>query len=301
MAVPLPLGIVQGLFPRNQMQTTSEPFQWGSGGRRMTPEDIARERQIASSLMQSDYSPVQHWTQGLGRVADNVIGALRDRGADKAMAENQAYSRQTVAQLLSNPSGTPSASVPPGVGQSSAPGGNTGMLMQALSDPFLDDSAKAIAQMQLEQAQKVQMKQLEWANREQPEIVQLAQIARDAAQPQAIRDAAQGRITALNDPMAIIPGLPGGTYVGRQSGVAAAMGGGSGGPKVGDVVDGYRYLGGDPNSKSSWQEAGAPGLKDAPRPTNTIARSAYEGFVTQYGQEEADAILKRNGLSVGGY
>lgn len=288
--IPLPSGIVQGLFPQNQMQTATEPFQWGSGGRRMTPDDIARERKIAASLMQSDYSPVQHWTQGLGRVADNVLGALRDRDTDKAVADNQAYSR-SVAELLSNPGGTPSASAPPGSPQSSGSGGNPALLLQALSDPYLDAGTKAIAQMQLEQQQKMAMKQFEYANREQPEIVQLANLANDARQPEHVRKAAQDRITAMNDPMQVIPGINGGTYVGRASGIADALGGGgTASTNTGDVIADPRKSGG-----------GVPSVKEAPRPANTIARSAYEAFVTQFGQEEADAILKRNGLSVGGY
>lgn len=46
---------------------------------------------------------------------------------------------------------------------------------------------------------------------------------------------------------------------------------------------------------------GAPGVSEAPRPTNTIARSAYDGWVNLYGKAEADAIMKRNGMTVGGY
>lgn len=76
-----------------------QPFIWGKGGRRMTPEDIARERALAARQMQSDYSPVQHWSQGLGRVADNVLGALRDRNAQKAAAANSADSMR-IAELL---------------------------------------------------------------------------------------------------------------------------------------------------------------------------------------------------------
>lgn len=294
MAIALPAGIVNGLFPQNQMQTTSEPFQWGSGGRRMTPEDIARERKIAASLMQSDYSPVQHWTQGLGRVADNVLGALRDRETDKAVADNQAYSR-SVAELLANPGGTPSASAPPGSPQSSGSGGNLTQLMQIVADPYVDAGTKALAQMQLEQGQKIQMKELEWANRERPEIVQLAQIANDPASPDWMKKAAADRITALNDPLAIVPDLGGGIggYVGPRSQLGPTVErqmGGSAPSNTGDVIA-------DPRKGAG----GTPSVKDAPRPSNTIARSAYEAFVTQFGQEEADAILKRNGLSVGGY
>lgn len=78
------------------------PFVWGAGGRRMTPEDIARERAIAARQMKSDYSPIAHWTQGLGRVADNVLGALRDRSARKA-AERNAAEGASIADLLMQP------------------------------------------------------------------------------------------------------------------------------------------------------------------------------------------------------
>lgn len=79
--------------------TPPAAFTWGAGGQRMTPDDIARERALAARQMQSDYSPVQHWSQGLGRVADNVLGALRDRNAQKAAAANSADSMR-IAELL---------------------------------------------------------------------------------------------------------------------------------------------------------------------------------------------------------
>lgn len=243
MAHDLSQGIVSGLFPQGQMQTAAEPFVWGKGGRRMTPQDIAREREIAASLMQPDYSPVQHWTQGLARVAGNVTGALQDRAAVDASEANQAYSQQ-IAQSLLNPSGTPSASAPPGAASSTVPGGNSAQLMQVIADPYADKSVKALAQMQLEQAQNIQMKQMEWANREQPEIVQLARLANDLTQPPEIRKAATDRITALNDPMQIIPGVNGGTYVGRASGIADAMGGEANIPAPGTVVADPRKRGG---------------------------------------------------------
>lgn len=263
MAHNLNQGIVNGLFPQGQMQTAAEPFVWGKGGRRMTPQDIARDREIAANLMQPDYSPIQNWTQGLARVAGNVTGALQDRAAVKASEANQDYSQQIMQSLL-NPSGTPSASAPSGAASSTVPGGNLPQLMQIMADPYVDRGVKAMAQMQLEQAQSMQLKQFEYANREQPEIVRLAQIANDASQPPEIRKAAQGRMQILNDPMAIIPGLPIGTYVGPQSGVAAALGGGAGGPKAGDVVDGYRFLGGDPNNQQNWQQDGPPSISSAP-------------------------------------
>lgn len=83
-----------------------QPFIWGQGGRRMTPEDIAHERALAARQMQSDYTPVQHWSQGLGRVADNVLGALRDRKAQKAADANAADGRR-IAELLTQPPSVP--------------------------------------------------------------------------------------------------------------------------------------------------------------------------------------------------
>lgn len=93
-------GIVAEL---TQPHATRSAFTWGKAGRRMTAEDIARERALAARQMQSDYSPVQHWTQGLGRVADNVLGALRDRGAQRAAATNAADTMR-IAGLLTQPS-----------------------------------------------------------------------------------------------------------------------------------------------------------------------------------------------------
>lgn len=160
----LPAGIVQGLFPQGQMQTAAEPFVWGQGGRRMTPQDIAREREIAASLTQLDFSPVDSPWQGLARVAGNVSGALRERKADKASNANADYSQQ-IMQSLVNPSGSPSASAPPGAASSTAPGGNLPQLMQVIADPYVDRGTKEIAQMQLEQAQRMAMKQFEIDNR----------------------------------------------------------------------------------------------------------------------------------------
>lgn len=90
--------ISEALFS-DQAATT---FVWGKGGRRMTPEDIMRERAIAARQMQTDYSPIQSPWQGLARVADQVTGALRDKEARKASERNAADSA-TIAQLLANP------------------------------------------------------------------------------------------------------------------------------------------------------------------------------------------------------
>lgn len=212
----------QSFAPIPQQQAMQAPFQWGRGGRRMTPEQIAREREIAQAMMQSDYSPVQHWSQGLGRVADGLLGGMRDRDARKAEQANMQYSDE-ILQSLMNPGGVPSASGAPGVA-SPAPGANIGQLSAIIANPYVSPQVQALAKRQLEMADFETKQRLQSQYGEQPEIVRLANIARDPASPPEVRAAAEGRIKALNDPEIVIPGLPGGTYVGPRSGVGMAYG-----------------------------------------------------------------------------
>lgn len=63
-----------------------ETFIWGAGGQKMSPEQVARQREIAAALMQGgmDYSPVEHWAQGLARASQGLVGGLKDRWAGEA-------------------------------------------------------------------------------------------------------------------------------------------------------------------------------------------------------------------------
>lgn len=96
----IPAGVVNALAPQQPQQAA--PFVWGSGGRRMTPDEIARERALAARQMQADYSPIASPWQGLARVADNLTGALRDREARKASEQNTAEGAE-IARLLMTP------------------------------------------------------------------------------------------------------------------------------------------------------------------------------------------------------
>lgn len=89
------------MAPMQDVASTS-PFVWGAGGTQLTPEQLASKQAIAQSLMKSDYSPVGSVWQGLGRVVDNVTGALQARKLDKQAAANSAYSAQ-IAQTLVDP------------------------------------------------------------------------------------------------------------------------------------------------------------------------------------------------------
>lgn len=57
----------------------------------MTPEGISRQRMIANALMQQgmDASPVQHWSQGLNRVAQALLGGYQNKQANEADATLQ--------------------------------------------------------------------------------------------------------------------------------------------------------------------------------------------------------------------
>lgn len=56
-----------------------------------------------------------------------------------------------------------------------------------------------------------------------------------------------------------------------------------------------------PSTFDGWDADEAPPISAAPQRPNTIARSAYQAWVNEYGQQEADNIMRRNGFTVGNY
>lgn len=241
--------MAQGMTPRalGQMATTSapaEPFVWGKGGRRMTPEQIAQEQQIAQALMQPDFSPVQHWTQGLGRVAQAGLGVLHDRDARNAADANAAES-SSIANLLLNPqaSVSPAGEVPAAGGN---PSGINPAIMQALTNPNVDPNVRQLAMMQYKAAN------------ERAEPIEIAgklvdpttgKVLGDYSSPDMFSQMVTGagidpktpegmglfrqRAENLADPVVSVP-LPGGQmYVGPRSGMAAALSGMSSGVGTG--------------------------------------------------------------------
>lgn len=277
----------QSFGPIPQQQAMQAPFQWGAGGKRMTPDQIAREREIANAMLGVDYSPIQSPWQGLARVSENLLGVLGKRKADKAEQANMQYSDE-ILQSLMNPGGVPSASGAPGVA-SPAPGANLAQLSAILADPYVNPQVQALAKRQLDMADFENKQRLESQYGEQPEIVRLAQIAGDASRPAVERQAAEGRIKALNDPEIVIPGLPGGTYVGPRSGVGMAFG------QVAD--DAPDELPADYFDKP---QPGAPSVASAPAAPTALQPWQYDSFVKSMGKEAADQFLRRQGLTVGG-
>lgn len=113
-AQPLPaLGPLTNPAPPGFLGRPNGPFLWGRGGRRMSPEEIDLQRRLAAQQMSAagDFSPVQHWSQGLARVAGGVSGALQMRRADRAAEENRSRTLR-IAQALAEGQSLPDGSDP---------------------------------------------------------------------------------------------------------------------------------------------------------------------------------------------
>lgn len=77
-------------------------FIWGQGGTKKTPEQVAREREIADAILAraGDTSPVGHWTQGAARVVDALGGVVRQNRARAAEADIANVNKGLISSLL---------------------------------------------------------------------------------------------------------------------------------------------------------------------------------------------------------
>ncbi|MND22667.1 hypothetical protein D3C80_130500 [compost metagenome] len=82
-------------------------FVWGRNGRKLSPEEMAKQREIADAMMRKgmDYSPVAHWSQGAARVAEGILGALDARSIDKTAKDNEAWNAGKFGEIASLLSG----------------------------------------------------------------------------------------------------------------------------------------------------------------------------------------------------
>lgn len=83
------------------------PFLWGSGGRRLTPEEILMERKASTALGSEAMStaPVGHWSQGFNRVLQGLMAGYDGYSADQASKQNGLESSQVIAQAMSGMNG----------------------------------------------------------------------------------------------------------------------------------------------------------------------------------------------------
>lgn len=79
-----------------------EPPPRATGFSGATPDDIKRMRELAKELSRSgmDYSPVGHWTQGLARVAQGLVGGIEERRAGEKEREGKKSAQEQLAAIL---------------------------------------------------------------------------------------------------------------------------------------------------------------------------------------------------------
>lgn len=95
------------------VSTQRTPFTWGRGGSRISPDDL-RARQAMQNA-QPDFSPVVSPWQGLGRVAQNLLGAWGLRDIDHTQAQQQATAAADRSAQIAALLGEGNADLAPGL------------------------------------------------------------------------------------------------------------------------------------------------------------------------------------------
>lgn len=87
------------------------PFLWNSQGKKMSPEEVARQRAVAALLSQEaiDTSPVGHWSQGAARLVNAFSGVRKERQASAAEEQGRSGAKSVIDALLGG--GMPAQSV----------------------------------------------------------------------------------------------------------------------------------------------------------------------------------------------
>lgn len=99
-----------------QRQSAPQPFVWGDGGERLSPEQVERRRQIADALMQNARQPVDNVWGSLGSIAQTISGTLLDRRAGEAEATGREGAREAIIRHLSGQTAPAAGGAPMAVG-----------------------------------------------------------------------------------------------------------------------------------------------------------------------------------------
>jgi hypothetical protein len=229
MTPRMPMGWTD--FPAQQTQQPQGGFVWGAGGAQLTPDQLADRMRMAQSMAAPDFSPVQHWTQGLGRVAQNVLGALDERSLEKQQGQAAADAQARITAAL----------------------GKDADLAPLLTSN--DRVAQSLGQMQLEQRMPKQIPPTEFER-----TLLGAGIDPASRQGQALYQQ-RAATMASPQPQFISDGMGGGRWVsppatGIQGGgdPSLAVAAPNAGPQPGTIEDGYRFKGGNPADPSAWEQ-----------------------------------------------
>lgn len=165
-----------------------EPFVWGQGGQKLSPQEAARQREMAKALMGQNSTVAQNPWEGIAQVARATTGTVLDGRADAAEAEGRAE----LAQLLA------------GVG----PDTDIATLMSVYGNGWANPQEQAIAELLINQ----DMKQSATAEERTYAAQQLAeQRAYEESQPLNINGQLVDRnsyevLGDYRDPDALVPG-----------------------------------------------------------------------------------------------
>lgn len=115
--------------------------QAGDANAPRSPDDLAERRKLARKLIEqgSDYSPVQHWAQGLARVAAGALGGYDSRMADQDEKAARSEANKAFEQLFGGGGGESIAAATPATGAMPSVGANA----TEVSDRFLGTAREA--------------------------------------------------------------------------------------------------------------------------------------------------------------
>jgi hypothetical protein len=256
------------------------PFLWGRGGKRMTPEDIALERRLATQQLATgaDFSPVQHWTQGLARVANGLAGGLQMKRADAASEQNATDSGAQIAAILAGDSQ-----------------GASDPIAAVLADPYASEQARNVATIMLRERNQAPPTPYRFEDNagNQWELGpdgQPKRIFTDLAERRFVQD---GQMISVPNPYA--------------SGAAPQVGG----PPPEAVAE----LRANPSMIAEFDEVFGPGaaarvlspvMASTPSPVpgenglpTALTREQYQAIVAAKGQAATDEWARRNNITVG--